>query len=43
MGLRSNTSDDHLFELLLAFGTETIEEGMDIENVRFVFGATSGF
>lgn len=43
MGLRSNTSEDHVFEILLGFGTETIEDGMGIENVRFVFGATSGF
>jgi hypothetical protein len=42
-GLRSNTSEDHLFELLLAFGTETIGDGMAVENVRFVLGATSGF
>jgi hypothetical protein len=43
LGLRSNSSRDHVFEILLAFGTETFEDGAAIENVRFVFGATSGF
>jgi hypothetical protein len=28
---------------LLAFGSETFDDGGEIENVRFVFGATSGF
>jgi hypothetical protein len=43
LGLRSNSSRDHVFEILLAFGTETFEDGGEIENVRFVFGASSGF
>ena len=43
LGLRSNGSRDHVFEILLAFGTKTFDEGGGIENVRFVLGATSGF
>lgn len=43
LGLRSTGSRDHVFEVLLAFGSETFDDGAGIENVRFVFGATSGF
>jgi hypothetical protein len=43
LGLRSNGSRDHVFEILLAFGSKTFDEGGGIENVRFVLGATSGF
>jgi hypothetical protein len=43
LGLRSNSSRDHAFEALLAFGTRTFDDGAGIENVRFVLGATSGF
>lgn len=43
MGLRTTSSRDHTFEVLLAFGTQTFDDGSEIENVRFVFGATSGF
>lgn len=43
MGFRANGSRDHVFELLLAFGSETFDQGAGIENVRFVLGTTSGF
>jgi Omp85 superfamily domain len=43
LGLRSNSSRDHAFEALLAFGTHTFKDGAEIENIRFVLGATSGF
>ncbi len=43
MGFRANSSRDHVFELLLAFGSKTFDQGGGIENVRFVLGATSGF
>lgn len=43
MGMRASSSSDHVFEMLLAFGTETFAAGSQIENVRFVLGATSGF
>jgi hypothetical protein len=43
LGLRANSSRDHAFELLVAFGTRTFEDGGGVENVRVVLGATSGF
>jgi len=43
MGLRSTGQRDHAFEMLLAFGTDTFDGGAEIESVRFVLGATSGF
>ena len=43
MGFRTVSSRDHVFEILLAFGSETFDDGAAIEHVRFVFGATSGF
>jgi hypothetical protein len=43
LGVRSNTARDHPFEILVAVGTETFEQGAQIDNFRFVFGTTSGF
>lgn len=43
IGLKTSSSRDHVFEALLAFGTETFDQGAEVENVRFVLGATSGF
>lgn len=43
MGFRSTGNRDHAFELLVAFGTDTFRGGAEIENVRLVLGATSGF
>jgi len=43
LGVKTTTHRDHSFEMLLAFGSETFDGGAEIENVRFVLGATSGF
>lgn len=43
VGFKSTSSRDHVFEVLLAFGSDTFDAGGDIETVRFVLGATSGF
>jgi hypothetical protein len=43
LGVRSTTARDHPFEILVAVGTETFEQGAQIDNIRFVFGTTSGF
>jgi hypothetical protein len=43
LGLRSNGSRDHVFEILLAFGSDTFDDGGEVDHVRFVFGASSGF
>ncbi|MBX3228917.1 MAG: BamA/TamA family outer membrane protein [Labilithrix sp.] len=43
LGLRSNTSRDHQFELLVGFGTETFGDGARISSVRLALGATRGF
>ena len=43
MGIRSTGNRDHAFELLVAFGTQTFRGGAEVESVRFVVGATSGF
>ncbi len=43
IGFSANTARDHVFQLLLGFGTETVEDGMAIEDVRFMLGATHGF
>ncbi len=43
VGIRAVGSRDHVFEMLLAFGTEPFDEGAEPESLRFVFGATSGF
>jgi hypothetical protein len=43
IGLRSTTARDHPFELLVAVGTRTFEQGSGIDHVRFVLGATNGF
>jgi hypothetical protein len=42
-GLRSNTSRDHPFEILLGFGTTTFDDGAELDSLRIQFGATSGF
>lgn len=43
LGLRSSGNPDHAFEILLAFGTDTFDRGAEVDSVRFVLGATSGF
>lgn len=43
LGFRANSARDHTFEFLLAFGTETFDQGGKLDSVRFVFGSTAGF
>jgi len=43
IGLQSTGTRDHVFEVLVAAGTETFQDGGAVENLRLVFGATSGF
>jgi hypothetical protein len=43
IGLRSNGSPDHSFEILTGFGTETFEDGLRVTSFRFVVGGTRGF
>lgn len=42
-GIRSNSSRDHVFELLTGFGTETFERGARLTSFRLAFGATRAF
>jgi len=42
-GFAANSSRDHNFELLLGFGTETFDQGANVDTFRFVFGSTTGF
>jgi hypothetical protein len=43
MGLRGAGSGDHVFEALVALGTDTFRDGGEIESLRLLLGATSGF
>jgi hypothetical protein len=43
LGFAANSQRDHNFEFLIAFGTETFDQGAAIDTVRFVIGATEGF
>jgi hypothetical protein len=43
IGMRGIGSPDHVFELLVAAGTETFDEGAGFDTLRVVLGATSGF
>ncbi|HVH47432.1 MAG TPA: hypothetical protein VM925_34090 [Labilithrix sp.] len=43
LGIRSNNSPDHQFEVLAGFGTDTFERGTEITSFRLAFGATRGF
>ena len=43
IGVSSNQARDSMFQVLLAFGTETFDSGAEIEAVRFTFGTTAGF
>lgn len=42
-GVRTNSSPDNQFELLMGFGTETFENGAAISSIRLALGATRGF
>jgi Omp85 superfamily domain len=43
VGLRTNGSPDHQFELLVGFGTDTFDEGATIRSFRLALGGTHGF
>jgi hypothetical protein len=43
IGFRGTARRDHVFEALLAFGTDTIYQGADLDTVRLVIGATDDF
>ena len=43
IGLASATASDHPFELLIAFGTESLENGARIENTRLTAGTMAHF
>ena len=43
LGVRSNNSPDHQFEVIAGFGTDTFENGAKITSFRLAFGATRGF
>ncbi len=43
MGIKAGTARDHAFELMLAAGTETFEQGGRIVSGRLVFGTRRGF
>ena len=43
LGLRSSMKVDSSLNILLAFGTETFEQGTGLDSVRFVFGFSRGF
>jgi len=43
IGFRTVDSPDHQFELLVATGTETIRDGMDLNRIRVYAGFTRGF
>jgi hemolysin activation/secretion protein len=43
LGFSAAGSRDHTFELLVALGTQTFEQGSAIDSFRFVFGSTAGF
>lgn len=42
-GVRSSEARDHSFDFLIGFGTETFEQGAEVTELRFVFGAKQGF
>ena len=43
IGMESRGSRDSVFQLLVGFGTETFNSGADVNSVRVVAGARSGF
>lgn len=43
LGLQAVGAQDHVFQTLLAFGTEPYDAGARIDSVRFVLGTTAGF
>ncbi|HYQ04833.1 MAG TPA: hypothetical protein VER96_39430 [Polyangiaceae bacterium] len=43
VGIESRGSRDSVFQLLMGFGTETFNSGADVNSIRVVVGARSGF
>ena len=43
IGMESRGSRDSVFQLLVGFGTETFNSGADVNSIRAVVGARSGF
>lgn len=43
VGVETVGTADHTFEILLGFGTETIDYGANVNSVRFLFGTNRGF
>ncbi len=43
VGVRTNSSPDHQFELLVGFGTDTFADGAKLTSFRLALGATRGF
>ncbi|HKO46177.1 MAG TPA: hypothetical protein VJV79_00550 [Polyangiaceae bacterium] len=43
IGMESRGSRDSVFQLLVGFGTETFNSGADVNSIRVVAGARSGF
>lgn len=43
VGLAGVSQRDHFFEFLVGFGTDTFENGPDVESVRILFGGTREF
>jgi hypothetical protein len=43
IGIESSGSRDSIFQALVGFGTETFESGAEVDSIRIVLGARSGF
>ncbi|HSO32641.1 MAG TPA: BamA/TamA family outer membrane protein [Labilithrix sp.] len=43
VGVESVGTADHTFEILVGFGTETIDSGANVNSVRLLFGTNRGF
>jgi hypothetical protein len=43
IGMESRGSRDSVFQLLVGFGSETFSSGADLNSIRVVAGARSGF
>ena len=43
LGIESSGSRDSIFQALVGFGTETFESGAEVDSLRVVVGARSGF
>ncbi len=43
IGVETVGTADHTFEILAGFGTETIDQGANVNSFRFLFGTNRGF